>query len=78
MDQKKTFTPSHLRGDIVYLRTDIYQLPRCVTNIRIDGDDTFSYLLTQSHDVPSWHYACEISTVKNNNIVLEYGNLSEG
>lgn len=61
----------------MYLKTDIYQLPRCVTNIRIDGDDTFIYFLSQSHDLTTAHYACEISRQKNMDLVREYNEARE-
>ena len=57
---KSEFTPSI---DIVYLKTDVDQLPRLVTAYKVTSTD-ITYELACGVIV-SWHYRCEISKDKN-------------
>lgn len=47
-------------GAIVYLKTDIEQLPRIVIGILISGDGALIYKCCQSTD-DNWHYEVELS-----------------
>lgn len=53
----------HSVTDLVYLKTDIQQLPRIVTGITI-SHNSISYQLNAGTEV-SYHYDFEISTEKD-------------
>lgn len=47
-------------GTIVYLKTEIEQLPRIITGIQICADGGLLYKCCQGTDV-DWHYEIELS-----------------
>ena len=51
-------------GQIVYLKTDIDQLPRQVVAIQGTADGGMLIKLVHELDI-SWHYRCEISTERD-------------
>lgn len=48
-------------GQIVYLKTDIEQLPRQVLAVKVGADNSINVMLTQGEEA-GWHYLFEIST----------------
>jgi hypothetical protein len=58
-------------GSIVYLKTDLLQLPRIITGIQICADGGMLYKCAQGQDV-DWHYEVELS--ENVDIVLKTSN----
>lgn len=57
-------------GDVVYLKTDVEQMPRIVTGILIRESTTVYYLSCVTSETT--HYNCEIS--KDVDIVLKTNN----
>ena len=51
-------------GEILYLITDIDQLPRQLVAVRQSADNSTMVLLQQGTDF-SWHYLMELSTEEN-------------
>ena len=51
-------------GDVVYLATDEYQLPRVVTAITVRGP-LVTYELTCGSSIPTWHLDAEITLTKD-------------
>jgi hypothetical protein len=47
-------------GAIVYLKTDLEQLPRIITGIQVCADGGMLYKLAQGQDV-DWHYEVELA-----------------
>lgn len=59
-----------LIGDIVYLKTDVEQLQRLVTAIKVCGDSSYFYELSCGRDV-SEHYDFEISDCINEELKVK-------
>jgi len=51
-------------GQIVYLITDMYQLERMVTTIKIEAGGTIIYNLSCGVEDTA-HYECEVTDMKN-------------
>lgn len=56
-------------GQMVYLKTDIYQYPRQVVGVFLDISDTMLYKLQQGNS-SSTHYAMGITADKDSVITL--------
>lgn len=58
-------------GQIVYLKTDIEQLPRQLIAVKVSADNSINVCLTQGEDV-DWHFLVEISGKVNNQIIEDF------
>ena len=58
-------------GQIVYLKTDIEQLPRQLIAVKVSSDNSINVCLTQGEDV-DWHFLVEISGKVNNQIIEDF------
>ena len=58
-------------GQIVYLKTDIEQLPRQLIAVKVSADNSINVCLTQGEDV-DWHFLVEISAKMNNQIIEDF------
>ena len=58
-------------GQIVYLKTDIEQLPRQLIAVKVSADNSINVCLTQGEDV-DWHFLVEISVKVNNQIIEDF------
>jgi len=61
---KLTVEFKHGFEDIVYLKTDIDQVPRMVLEMSIAPKDCVQYKLAEG-DRTSWHYEIELSSKKD-------------
>ena len=58
-------------GQIVYLKTDIEQLPRQLIAVKVSADNSINVCLTQGEDV-DWHYLVEVSGKVNEDIINNF------
>jgi len=58
-------------GQIVYLKTDIEQLPRQVLSVKVSADNSIMVMLVQGEEA-GWHFLVEISAKINNQIIEDF------
>ena len=58
-------------GQIVFLKTDIEQLPRQVIAVKISADNSVNVMLSQGEDI-DWHFLVEISAEVNEAMMEDF------